>query len=108
MALRGNIAIIGYNSEFACVRIDDASPAQDVLLPQTIGSYFINPLDIVHLEKESLITYNSKYKGKRKKEKGKGKRKKKKEKRKKEKKRRERERKTKEITANSNNNSMLF
>jgi hypothetical protein len=69
LAVRGAVVIAGFPSEFSCINVDEADTMQEMCLPQTIGSFHISPLDVIHLEKELLICYNSKKKEKEKKKK---------------------------------------
>ena len=59
LSLRDTVAIVGLTNEFQCLNIADSSSAVEMYLPQTIGSHLIDPLDVIHLEKELLICYNS-------------------------------------------------
>jgi len=59
LAIRGSVVIVGLPSEFNCINVDEADTIQEMCLPQTIGSFHVSPLDVIHLEKELLICYNS-------------------------------------------------
>ena len=60
LALWGPVLFVGLPSEFSRINIDEEEERlQGMSLPQTIFSFHVSPLDVVHLEKELLICYNS-------------------------------------------------
>jgi len=61
LALRGTVVTLGTQTEYHCISIDDAANIQEMCLPLVLGTHHIVPLDVIHLEKELIVCYNSNF-----------------------------------------------